>query len=75
MNKLDSDRYKYNMLILKELLELAEKYPKLRFGQLLIDFNILELAGSINNIYIKDCFNEESEKMYRRMLKRKLDYI
>ena len=75
MNKLDSDRYKYNMLILKELLELAEKYPQLRFGQLLIDCNILELAGSINNIYIKDCFNEESEKMYRRMLKRKLDYI
>lgn len=75
MNKLDSDRYKYNMLILKELLELAEKYPYLRFGQLLINFNILELAGSRENIYIKDCFNEESEKMYRRLLKRKLDYI
>lgn len=75
MNKLDSDRYKYNMLILKELLELAEEYPKLRFGQLLIDFNILELIESDEKMYIKDCFNEESEKMYRRMLKRKLDYI
>ena len=75
MNKLDSDRYKYNVLILKELLELAEEYPKLRFGQLLIDFNILELVRNEDNIYIKDCFNEESEKMYRRMLKRKLDYI
>ena len=32
MNKLDSDRHKYNVLILKELLELTEEYPKLRFG-------------------------------------------
>lgn len=75
MTELESERYKYNMLILIELLKLAEEYPYLRFGQLLINFNILELAGSRENIYIKDCFNEESEIMYKRMLKRKLDYI
>lgn len=75
MNKLDSDRYKYNVLILAELLKLAEEYPKLRFGQLLIDFDILQVVKSDDKEYIKDCFNEESEKMYKRMLKRKLDYI
>jgi len=75
MTELESERYKYNTFILKELFELIEKYPYLRFGQLLINFNILELVRNENNIYIKDCFNEESEKMYKRMLKRKLDYI
>lgn len=53
-----------NMLILNKLSEYIEKYPDLRFGQLLINLKILQynFGGSII-----DPWNEESIDILRRI--------
>lgn len=53
-----------NMLILNKLSEYIEKYPDLRFGQLLISLEILQygVGGCI-----RDPWNEESIDTLRRI--------
>ena len=53
-----------NMLILNKLSEYIEKYPDIRFGQLLINLKILQygVGGSII-----DPWNEESIDILRRI--------
>lgn len=67
------NRSVYNKAILNKLIELVNKHPDLRFGQLLVDAGVVQtgeltIKGQKDKIYfIKDCFNEESETTYRRM--------
>ena len=66
-------RKQANRAILLELYNLVEKYPQLRFGQILFNCNILKYTTSaINGIEIKDPFYEESETTLDRMMQSKI---
>jgi hypothetical protein len=56
-------RQYYNKLILESLSYLVDKYPDMRFGQLLWSTKILEQSGN----EIKDPFYEESKATWNRM--------
>lgn len=66
-------RQEYNRKILNKLLELVEKYPNLRFGQLLVNCDIIQYKknvltdGDREDILTIDPFNEESEIIWQRM--------
>ena len=70
------ERQKYNRLILEKLSKLVEKYPDLRFGQILVDCDIIELVPDYNNsaMVALDPFNEESEITWKRMLLNKFAF-
>ena len=63
------ERQKYNKLILERLSKLIDKYPDLRFGQILVNSNIIELVPDYNNttMVALDPFNEESKNIWNRM--------
>ena len=67
------ERQKYNKLILETLSKLIEKYPDLRFGQILVDCDIIKYEPSVlcdgqrEDILVIDPFNEESEITWNRM--------
>ena len=63
------ERQKYNKLILERLSKLIDKYPDLRFGQILVNSNIIELVPDYNNttMIALDPFNEESKNIWNRM--------
>jgi hypothetical protein len=63
------ERQKYNRLILETLSKLIEKHPDLRFGQILVNSDIIELVPDYNNtaLVALDPFNEESEIVWNRM--------
>ena len=58
-----TERQYYNKLILESLSYLVEKYPDMRFGQLLWSTEILEQSGN----EIKDPFYEEPKVTWNRM--------
>ena len=74
------ERQKYNRLILKTLSKLVEKYPDLRFGQILVDCDIIKYEPSVlcdgqrEDILIVDPFNEESKVTWYRMLMNKFAF-
>ena len=63
------ERQKYNKLILERLSKLVDKYPDLRFGQILVNSDIIELVPDYNNsaMIALDPFNEEPEVTWERM--------
>ena len=66
------ERQKYNRLILEEISKMVEKYPDIRFNQLLYSMRINKepenTARLVNgNIIIVDKFNEESSKTYQAL--------
>ena len=64
------ERQKYNKLILERLSKLVDKYPDLRFGQILVDCDIIELVPERihgNTLIALDPFNEESEITWKRI--------
>jgi hypothetical protein len=67
------ERQKYNKLILETLSKLIDKYPDLRFGQLLVNCDIIQYKknvltdGDREDILTIDPFNEESEIIWQRM--------
>ena len=67
------ERQKYNRKIISKLTELIEKYPDLRFGQLLVDCDIIQYEknvltdGDREDILTVDPFYEESEIIWQRM--------
>ena len=63
-------RQKYNKLILKELEKIIDKYPNLRFGQILCNTNILQYKNEgIENIpVVLDPFYDESKTIWKRIL-------
>ena len=62
-------RKQANRAILLELYNLIEKYPDLRFGQILVNCDIIQLVPDYNNtaLVALDPFNEESEIVWNRM--------
>lgn len=77
------DRKKYNKLILETLSKLVDKYPDLRFGQLLVNTDILKISenfigesndGKHRNYIVDDPFNEESKITWERMLLNKFAF-
>lgn len=70
------NRYQYNTAIINRLKELIEKYPELRFNQLLIDCGVLNsedhMVLSTGSSFIKDPFYEESEVTWKRMCKNRM---
>ncbi len=68
-------RQKYNREIIKELSKAVEKYPDLRFHQLLYNMDVqvaipkLDENGHQNGMYFKDLHIEESSKTLERMAK------
>lgn len=74
------ERQKYNKLILETLSKLVEKHPDLRFGQILVDCDIIRYEPSVlcdgqrEDILVIDPFNEESEMTWKRMLLNKFAF-
>lgn len=65
--KITEVRKRYNERILNELKDYLETYPDIRFGQALINLNIVEMNNDINNPNIKDPYNDEPITIYNRM--------
>lgn len=69
-----NNRYYYNIAILGKLFKLVELYPDMRFGQLLVDCDIIKYEHSVlcngekEDILSIDPFDEEPEITYKRML-------
>ena len=74
------ERQKYNKLILETLSKLVDKYPDLRFGQILVNCDIIRYEPSVlcdgqrEDILVIDPFNEESEITWERMLSNKFAF-
>lgn len=65
------ERQKYNKLILETLSRLVDKHPDIRFGQFLVNCEIVKVIPSDKQLLIEDPFYEESEKTWKRMLMNK----
>ena len=74
------ERQKYNKLILETLSKLVERHPNLRFGQILVDCDIIQYKkevlcdGQREDLLTIDPFNEESEITWNRMLNNKFAF-
>ena len=74
------ERQKYNKLILETLSKLVDKYPDLRFGQILVNCDIIRYEPSVlcdgqrEDILVIDPFNEESEITWERILLNKFAF-
>ena len=70
------ERQKYNKLILRRLSKLVNKYPDLRFGQILVNCDIIELVPDHNNsaMVALDPFDEESSIIWNRMKNNKFAF-
>lgn len=69
------ERQKYNRLIIETLSKLVEKYPDLRFGQILLNSDIIEhIQSDKGTIFIEDPFYEESKITWYRMLMNKFAF-
>ena len=60
-------RKEYNKKILKVLTKYLEENPEIRFGQALINLNILQNEKDKNVVF--DPFSDESVDIYQRMRK------
>ena len=63
------NRKLYNTAIVEKLKELVNKYPDLRFGQILVNSDIIELVPDHNNtaLVALDPYYEEPEVTWERM--------
>ena len=74
------ERQKYNKLILETLSKLVNKHPDLRFGQILVNCDIIRYEPSVlcdgqrEDILVIDPFNEEPEITWKRMLMNKFAF-
>jgi hypothetical protein len=74
------ERQKYNKLIIETLSKLVDKHPDLRFGQILVDCDIIQYEkevlceGQRENLLTIDPFNEESKITWERMLLNKFAF-
>ena len=67
-----SKRQSANLEILNKIGEMVLNYPNLRFGQILVNLNIIEYQrdpASFDIIGVKDPFNEESVITLNRIKK------
>lgn len=63
------ERQKYNKLILERLSKLVEKYPDLRFGQILVNSDVIQFTKDDKGfpLTVKDPYFEEPEVTWERM--------
>lgn len=64
------NNYLYNNAIINKLSELVQKYPEQRFGQLLVNSDIIQYKPDISvdkQREVMDPFYEESELTWKRM--------
>lgn len=72
------NRLMFNRAIINKLSELVERYPDFRFGQLLVNCDIIQykpsvlVDGQYEDILTIDPFYEESEYIWERMIRNKL---
>ena len=67
-------RLLYNKAIINKLSELIDKYPEQRFGQLLVNSDIIQYESDISvdeQREVIDPFYEESELTWKRMCNNK----
>ena len=65
-------RLLYNKAIINKLSELVDKFPEQRFGQLLVNSDIIHYeSDEREDILIIDPFYEESELTWKRMCNNK----
>lgn len=65
-------RLLYNKAIIDKLSELVDKFPEQRFGQLLVNSDIIHYeSDERENVLIIDPFYEESELTWKRMCNNK----
>lgn len=68
------NHYLYNNAIINKLSELVQKYPEQRFGQLLVNSDIIQYEPDISvngQREVIDPFYEESELTWKRMCNNK----
>ena len=74
------NRKLYNTAIVEKLRELVNKYPDLRFGQILVDCEIIKYEPSVlcdgqrEDILVIDPFYEEPEFTWERMKNNKFAF-
>lgn len=64
------NHYLYNNAIINKLSELVQKFPEQRFGQLLVNSDIIQYKTDISvdgQLEVMDPFYEESELTWKRM--------
>lgn len=59
------ERQKYNKLILEHISKIVNEHPYLRFGQILVNLDIVHSEG---DGYAIDPFYEEPETMWNRIV-------
>ena len=67
-------RQKYNKLILEILSKLVEKYPDLRFGQILVNAEIITYKNDYDEMVPRDPYYEEPEVTWERMKNNKFAF-
>ena len=68
------NHYLYNKAIIDKLSELIDKFPEQRFGQLLVNSDIIQYEPDISvngQLEVIDPFYEESELTWKRMCNNK----
>lgn len=70
------NRKLYNVAIVEKLRELVNKYPDLRFGQILVNADIIELDldPGTGVTSCRDPYYEEPEYMWERMKNNKFAF-
>jgi hypothetical protein len=68
------ERQKYNKLILETLSKLVDKYPDLRFGQILVNAEIITYKNDYDEMVPRDPYYEEPEVTLERMKNNKFAF-
>ena len=68
------ERQKYNKLILETLSKLIDKYPDLRFGQILANAEVIIYKNDYDETVPIDPFYEEPEVTWERMKNNKFAF-
>lgn len=68
------ERQKYNKLILERLSKLIDKYPDLRFGQILANAEVIIYKNDYDETIPVDPFYEEPEVTWERMKNNKFAF-
>jgi hypothetical protein len=62
MNNLEA-----NLAVLRKLEAFARKYPNIRFGQMLVNLDLLRRTVVNGELYVQDPYNEDSIDLLRRL--------
>lgn len=68
------ERQKYNKLILETLSKLINKYPDLRFGQILANAEVIIYKNDYDETVPRDPYYEEPEVTWERMKNNKFAF-